>query len=108
MKTLRLFTLAFTFVAFTHLSHAADSKKSTAKTDKKPAAATPAASTPLPDPVAVVDGTDIKKAELEKEAGGSGLRYSFDITSNHQPFEVGIDARTGAILENKAEGKNPD
>lgn len=67
MKTLRLFTLAFTFVAFTHLSHAADSKKSTAKTDKKPAAATPAASTPLPDPVAVVDGTDIKKAELEKE-----------------------------------------
>ena len=50
----------------------------------------------------------ITDQELEKEAGGSGLRYSFDITSNHRPFEVGIDARTGAILENKAEGKNPD
>lgn len=46
--------------------------------------------------------------ELEKEAGGSGLRYSFDITSNTKPYEVGIDAKTGAILENKAEGKHPD
>jgi len=46
--------------------------------------------------------------ELEKEKGGSGLRYSFDITSAGKPFEVGVDARTGKILENKAEGKNPD
>ena len=46
--------------------------------------------------------------ELEKEKGGSGLRYSFDITSHGKPFEVGVDARTGAILENVAEGKNPD
>ncbi|MCU6456096.1 PepSY domain-containing protein [Sphingomonas sp. A2-49] len=46
--------------------------------------------------------------ELEREKGGSGLRYSFDITSHGKPYEVGIDARSGVILENVAEGKNPD
>ena len=46
--------------------------------------------------------------ELEKEGGGSGLRYSFDIVSGGKTFEVGVDARSGAVLENKAEGKNPD
>lgn len=46
--------------------------------------------------------------ELEKEAGGSGLRYSFDIKTQKGTQEVGVDARTGAILENKAEGPNPD
>lgn len=46
--------------------------------------------------------------ELEKEKGGSGLRYSFDITSRGKPYEVGVDAKTGAVLENAAEGKNPD
>ncbi|KIU26014.1 peptidase M4 [Sphingomonas melonis] len=46
--------------------------------------------------------------ELEKEKGGSGLRYSFDITSHGKPYEVGVDARTGAVLENGVEGKNPD
>lgn len=50
----------------------------------------------------------ITDQELEKEKGGSGLRYSFDITSHGKPFEVGVDAKTGAILENSAEGKNPD
>jgi len=50
----------------------------------------------------------ITDAELEKERGGSGLRYSFDITSNGKPYEVGIDAKTGKVLENKAEGKNAD
>ena len=50
----------------------------------------------------------ITDQELEKERGGSGLRYSFDITSGGKKFEVGIDAATGAVLENKAEGKNPD
>ncbi len=50
----------------------------------------------------------ITDQELEKEKGGSGLRYSFDITSHGKPFEVGIDAKTGAILENSAEGKNLD
>lgn len=50
----------------------------------------------------------VTDAELEKESGGSGLRYSFDIKSGGKTYEVGIDAKTGAILENKAEGKNPD
>ncbi len=50
----------------------------------------------------------ISDQELEKEKGGSGLRYSFDITSHGKPYEVGIDARSGVILENVAEGKNPD
>ncbi len=46
--------------------------------------------------------------ELEKEAGGSGLRYSFDIKTHGKTYEVGVDAQTGQVLENKAEGKNPD
>lgn len=50
----------------------------------------------------------ITDQELEKEKGGSGLRYSFDITSHGKPYEVGIDARSGAILENVAESKNRD
>ena len=41
--------------------------------------------------------------ELEKEAGGSGLRYSFDIISHGKTIEVGIDAKNGAVLENGAE-----
>jgi uncharacterized membrane protein YkoI len=50
----------------------------------------------------------ITDQELEKEPGGSGLRYSFDITSKGKPYEVGVDAKTGALLENVAEGKTPD
>jgi uncharacterized membrane protein YkoI len=50
----------------------------------------------------------ITDQELEKEGGGSGLRYSFDIRSHGKPFEVGVDAKTGAVLENKAEGPNAD
>ncbi len=46
--------------------------------------------------------------ELEKESGGSGLRYSFDIKSGGHTYEVGVDAMTGKVLENRAEGKNPD
>ncbi len=46
--------------------------------------------------------------ELEKEGGGSRLRYSFDIKADNVPYEVGVDASTGAVLENGAEGKNPD
>jgi uncharacterized membrane protein YkoI len=46
--------------------------------------------------------------ELEKEGGGSGLRYSFDIKSGTATQEVGVDARTGALLENAKEGPNPD
>jgi uncharacterized membrane protein YkoI len=50
----------------------------------------------------------ITDQELEKERGGTGLRYSFDITSKGKTFEVGVDGRTGKVLENKAEGPNPD
>jgi uncharacterized membrane protein YkoI len=50
----------------------------------------------------------ITDEELEKEAGGSGLRYSFDIRKGKVTQEVGVDAQTGAVLENKAEGANPD
>jgi uncharacterized membrane protein YkoI len=50
----------------------------------------------------------ITDQELEKEAGGSGLRYSFDIRRGKVTYEVGVDANTGKVLENKAEGPNPD
>ena len=42
--------------------------------------------------------------ELEHRKGGSGLRYSFDIKVGSATHEVGIDARTGETLVNKAEG----
>jgi uncharacterized membrane protein YkoI len=45
--------------------------------------------------------------ELEKESGGSGLRYSFDVKNKGVTQEVGVDARDGTILENKPEGPNP-
>jgi uncharacterized membrane protein YkoI len=50
----------------------------------------------------------ITDEELEKEKGGSGLRYSFDIKSNGHVSEVGVDAQTGEVLENKKEGPHPD
>ncbi|MHB8453935.1 MAG: PepSY domain-containing protein [Acidiferrobacterales bacterium] len=46
--------------------------------------------------------------ELEHEKGGSGLRYSFDIRRGKTTQEVGVDAKTGKVLENDAEGSNPD
>ncbi len=46
--------------------------------------------------------------ELEKEKGGSGLRYSFDIQHGKTTQEVGVDARTGVVLENSTEGPNAD
>lgn len=50
----------------------------------------------------------ITDSELEYEKGGSGLRYSFDIGSHGKTYEVGVDAKTGAVLENDTEGTNPD
>lgn len=47
------------------------------------------------------------KEELEREHGGSGLRYSFDIRLDKKWREVGIDAKTGRVLENSAESPNP-
>jgi uncharacterized membrane protein YkoI len=50
----------------------------------------------------------ITDQELEKERGGSGLRYSFDIKAHGRTYEVGVDARTGAVLENGREGAHAD
>jgi uncharacterized membrane protein YkoI len=50
----------------------------------------------------------ITEQELEREAGGSGLRYTFIIQSRHKPYEVGVDAANGVVLENIPESKNPD
>lgn len=67
--------------------------------------------------VTMVEATDIAlkarpgtvtDSELERENGGSGLRYSFDIKSNGIVYEVGVDAKSGKVLENKTEGSNPD
>jgi len=50
---------------------------------------------------------EITDTELEREKGGSGLRYSFDIKSGGKTYEVGVDAKTGTVLENGADA-NPD
>ncbi len=46
--------------------------------------------------------------ELEEESGGSGLRYSFVVQHGDTKHEVGIDAKTGKVLENSIEGPHPD
>ncbi len=50
----------------------------------------------------------ITDKELEREKGGSGLRFSFDAKASGHTYEVGVDAMTGQVLENGPEGKNPD
>ena len=50
----------------------------------------------------------ITDQELERERGGSGLRFSFDVKSGRKTYEVGVDAKTGTVLENSAEGPNAD
>jgi uncharacterized membrane protein YkoI len=50
----------------------------------------------------------ITDEELEQEKGGSGLRYSFDIRHGKVTQEVGVDAKTGGLLENAPEGPNAD
>lgn len=50
----------------------------------------------------------ITDQELEPERGGTGLRYSFDIRSVDGVYEVGVDARTGAVLENGKEDASAD
>lgn len=52
-------------------------------------------------------GGKIVKKELEKERGGSGLRYSFDMKKGSHWKEVGVDAVTGKVLENTNERANP-
>lgn len=55
-----------------------------------------------------IPGGKITGEELEREAGDSGLRYSFDVKFKGRTHEVGVDAKTGKILENSVEGANPD
>lgn len=55
-----------------------------------------------------VPGGRITDEELEKEAGGSGLRYSFDVKIKGKTHEVGVDAKTGKVLENSVEGPDAD
>lgn len=50
----------------------------------------------------------IRSAELEREHGGSGLRYSFDIQTAHGLREVGIDAHSGKLLENRFENRKAE
>lgn len=50
----------------------------------------------------------ITDEELEREKGGSRLRYSFDIKRGGATQEVGVDAKTGKVLENASEGPNRD
>ncbi len=56
----------------------------------------------------VLPGGKIVSQELERERGGSGLRYSFDIQVGHGLREVGVDAKTGKVLENSVEGRHHD
>lgn len=45
----------------------------------------------------------ITKSEYEKEGGG--YRYSFDIQQKGHIQEIGVDAMTGKVVQNKSEGK---
>jgi len=56
----------------------------------------------------MLPGGRITDRELEKEKGGSGLRYSFDVVIKGKTREVGVDAMTGKVLENSIEGPNAD
>lgn len=50
----------------------------------------------------IARGTIVSQ-ELEREKGGSGLRYTFDIKTASGTREIGVDAKTGAVLENVRE-----
>ena len=41
----------------------------------------------------------ITEESLEREKGGSGLRFSFDIRDGKVTHEVSVDAKTGKIQE---------
>ena len=46
-----------------------------------------------------------KLISSESENEGGGWRYSFDIQQKGNVQEIGVNAMTGKIIENKSEGK---
>lgn len=46
-----------------------------------------------------------KITSSEYELEGGGWRWSFDIQQKNHIQEIGIDGRTGRVVENKSEGK---
>lgn len=53
-------------------------------------------------------GATITEQELEREHGGSGLRYSFELKTAHGEREIDIDAMTGKILKLTDEWSDED
>jgi hypothetical protein len=49
----------------------------------------------------------ITDEELEKERGGSGLHYSFDIKNGKKTYEVGVDARPEQCSKTKPRVRTP-
>ncbi|MDA8093628.1 MAG: PepSY domain-containing protein [Betaproteobacteria bacterium] len=43
---------------------------------------------------------NVQGVELERAAGGSGLRYTFEMEKGGEHRSVAVDAKTGSILEN--------
>lgn len=100
MKKLTLFIGALSFTATALSAHAYTGEKLSRNADITIADARSIALKAHPGKI-----TD---QELEKEKGGSGLRYSFDIREGKVTQEVGVDAKSGKLLENKPEGSHPD
>jgi uncharacterized membrane protein YkoI len=88
-----LFAVAFPATAYTGQEYAKDAKISISEARAIALKAYPG---------------KITDEELEKENGGSGLRYSFDVKRGKVTHEVGVDAKTGKVLENKKEGPHHD
>ena len=51
-------------------------------------------------------GKSPTRASIPRTAA-SGLRYTFNIKRGAETYEVGIDARTGVVLENTVERQGP-
>jgi uncharacterized membrane protein YkoI len=99
MKSCIAFTAAATFlISLPALAYSGEKYAKDAKIDIRQASAIALKARP----------GKITDRELEREKGGSGLRYSFDITSHKVKYEVGVDAQNGAVLENAREGAHPD
>lgn len=47
-----------------------------------------------------------KIADAKFEKGGGAWRYSFDIWQRQRIHDIGVDANTGRIVENKYEGRH--